>query len=338
MEKLSRSSFLTEPLQLSNIGVIGLGDGARNGTEQFVKACHSQGVIEQLGVIGLAGVNTDVYSQAMAVAKMLPKEMRNRVIGACLKDTIALRELEKSEEVAEDKRGVWLPKLKQLVEVVVDKVQANQVGIVVLEHSAGGHSVISREFALMFQDKYKGLHFVNVLTKPNNDPLAESIHQNNKEFCIKNGLLSIELGSELSGNSFAPRDFINRLSLVAVLNEKKTGVSRSAPDTLRLLKIGMHYQLKIGVVANAQYQKQEWFGKKVYNHRDITTDSIQRGIENIGVCQKSVYTIVGNTTEEQVRNAIRYIGKGKEGFFLHYRLLPTPRSMDAILIGKLEPC
>lgn len=335
---MSRSKFLTENIQLSSIGVCGFGD---NGTQQvlnLVRACYSQGTTEQLGVMAMAKVNTDVYADAVAISKMLPKEMRNRVIGACLKSTIALRELEKSEKFAEEKRGIWLPKLKQLVEVVVDKMQAHQVEDVVLYHSSGGNAVISREFALMLMEKYKGLHFVNVLSRPQNDLLAEPIHENNKEFCIRHGLLSIEIESELSGNSFAPRDFINNLSLLALLNENKTGVSRSAPDTLRLAEIGMHHQLKIQVVANAQYQKQEWVGKKIYNHRDITTDSIQRGIENIGVCQKCIYSIVGHATEEQVRTAIKYIGKGKEDFALNYRLLPTTRNMESLLIGKLEPC
>lgn len=318
--------------------MIGIGDNGVRQAKSFVMACHSQGVISQIGVVALAKINTDVYPEAIALSKMFPKAMRNRVVCACLKDTIALRELEKDEQFAEAKRGIWLPKLQQLLEIVIDKMQAHQVEIVVVFHSAGGHSVISREFAEMLLGIYKGLHFVNVLSRPQNDPLCEPIHQNNKEFCIRNGLLSIETESELTGNSFAPRDFVNNLSLLALLNEKKTGVSRSAPDTLRLSKIGMHHQLKIMMVANAQYQKQGWFGKKIYNHRDIVIDSIQRGIENIGVCQKCIYTIVGNTTEEQVRNAIRYIGRGKVDFALNYRLLPTPKSMDKILIAKLEPC
>lgn len=332
------SNFLTEPLQLSSQGVIAFGDGATNRGLSYVMACQSQGVTKQLGVVAFAKVNTDVYVDAVAGSKMLPREMHNIVIGACLKDTLSLRELEKNEEYAEEKRGIWSPKLKQLVEVVVNKIQANQVENVILFHSSGGHAVISRDFALMLKAKYKGIHFVNILSKPQNDPLCEPIHRNNKEFCIRNGLLSIEVESELSGNSFAPRNFLNMLSLLALLNERKTGVSRSAPDTLRLAEIGMHHRLKVDVVSNAQYQKQGWFGKKIYNHRDITTDSIQRGIENIGVCQKCIYSVVGHTTEEQVRTAIRNIGRGKEDFALNYRLLPTPRSMNKILIGKLEPC
>jgi len=338
LEKLSQSNFLIEDLQLSNLAVAGLGDNATQQVLNFGGACHSQGVLEQIGVVGVGKVNTDVYADAMAIAKMFPKEMQNRIIGACLKNTIALRELEKSEEFALSKRGIWLPKLKQLVQVFVDKMQANQVGVMVLYHSSGGHSVISREFALMLKDKYKGLHFVNILSKPQNDPLAEPIHQNNKEFCIRNGLLSIEFQSELSGNSFGQRDFVNNLSLLPFLNESKTGVSRSAPDTLRLLEIGKHYHLEVAVVANAQFQKQDWFGKKIYNHRDITTDSIQRAFEDLGVDQTNIYSVVGHTTEEQVRKAIYEIGGGKEDFALNYRLLPTTRNMESLIIGKLEPC
>lgn len=338
MEKLSRSNFLTEPLQLSSLGVIAIGDAPCKLAKNFVLACKSQGAIDQLGVVAVAKVNSDVYGQALAISKRLPKVMRNRVIGACLKDTMALRELEKSEEFAEEKRGIWNPKLKQLLGSVLDKIQANQVEIVVLFHSSGGHSVISREFAQGLKTKYKGLHFVNVLVRPQNDLLCEPIHENNKAFCVRNNLLSIELESELTGNSFVARDFVNCLLLLALLNERKTGIERSAPDTLKLAEVWKHYQLKVDAKANALYQKQGWFGKKIFNHRDITTDSIQRGIEDIGVCSKCIYPIVGNATEEQVRNAIRYIGRGDKAFDLNYRLLPTPRSMETLLIGKLEPC
>jgi hypothetical protein len=325
-------------MQLNNVAYVCIGDTACEQGKRIVEVHYENDAIDQIGCVVLAKINTGVYHEAEQVGKFFPKGERKKVAGACLKETIALRELEKSEEFAQSKRGIWLPKLKELVSWIVDRLQGSQVDIVVVYMSAGGHAVIARELIQMLRSKWRSGHFVSVLCKPYNEPLCETIYENNKAFVVAEGLISIEFESELLGKSFEPRDYSNNLSLFTLLNERRTGTKKSAQDLLGLMDKDKHYSLKLEIGGNPKYRREGWFRNSVENHKDITTDAVKRGVEDVGVCAKCIYTISGNTSDGQIQDAIVELGKGNERFHLNYRLLHTPRNMDLILIGKYEPC
>jgi len=336
--KLPEFNFFTEPLQLASIGFVALGDTACNQAKQMAKILQEQKATSQVGVMALVKVSTEVYDDAKQIAKHFPKKERSRIVGICSKTTTLLRELEKNEEFAEGKRGTWLPKLQNGVDRIVDLLQTNQVSTVVVYLGAGGHALLGRELITLLKKKYASVHFVVVLCKPYHDKLCEEIYENNQEFVVRSGTLSIIFESELVENTFDARDYVNNKNLFALLNERKTATNKSAPDMLGLMEIQKHYALRISVRDNPLYRKQGllWDAKK--NHRDITTDAIERGIEALGVCQSCLYTVTGNTTDGQIKNAITQIGRGDKNFDLNYRLLPTEKSKNILLIGKLEPC
>lgn len=336
--KLPEYSFFTEPLQLARTGYIGIGDTGCKQVELMARIHHEQKATRQVGVMALVKVSTEVYEVAKRVAKYFPKKERQKIIGSVANGTSLFNELEKSEEFAENRRGTWLPKVKDTIEKIVDLLETHQVGTIVVYLSSGGNAVIGRKLITLLKEKYTGVHFVVVLCKPYHDKLCEPIYENNQEFVVRSGTLSIIFESQLIENSFETRDYANNKSLFTLLNERKTATNKSAPDMLGLMEAHKHYALKIAVRGNPLYRKQGLLWDTTRNHRDVTTDAIVRGIEEIGVCQNCLYTIAGNTTDGQIKNGIMQIGKGSEGFDLNYRLLPTEKSKDTLLIGKLEPC
>ncbi len=335
--KLRESNFFTEPLQQATTGFVAIGDTACKQAEQMARIYHDHKATGQIGVIALIKVSTEVYDDAKRIGKQFPRNQRHKVVGCCVKNTTLIRELEKSEEFAKSKKGIWNPKLKEAVDKIVDLLETHQVSTVVVYLGSGGHAVIGRELITMLKAKYTGVHFVTVLCKPYHDKLCEPIYENNQEFVVRSGTLSIVFDSELIENSFDARDHANNKNLFALLNEKKTATNKSAPDMLGLMETHKHYALKTIVRSNPLYCKQGLLWDTRKNHRDVTTDALVRGIEEIGVNQSCLYAISGNTTDGQIKNAIVQIGKGRSDFDLNYRLLPTDNK-DTLLIGKLEPC
>ncbi|MDE1727145.1 MAG: hypothetical protein KGH89_07795 [Thaumarchaeota archaeon] len=335
--KSAESKFFTDPFQLASIGIVAVGDTACKQAEQFSKILHKHEAIYQVGVVALVKISTEVYEDAKQIAKRFPKKERHKVVGICAKNTTLIRELEKSEEFAESKRGVWLPKLKDGIDRIVELLETHQVSIVVVYLGSGGHATLGRELITILKERYTGVHFVVVLCKPYHDKLCEPIYKNNQKFVVKGGTLSVIFESELVENSFEAKDIENNTSLFALLNERKTATNKSAPDMLRLMEAHKQYVIKTAVRSNPIYRKQGLLWDTTNNHRDVTTDTIVRGIKEIGICQDCLYVISGRTTDGQIKNGIMQIGKGGKGFDLNYRLLPTEKN-DTLLIGKFEPC